>query len=80
VFVPCRPFHDSIVFAGKAGAYPREAPFRCSTPGHAHKQQTRLERFTRSSVTGKLNKISPNVSEKVAQNTKIYKSKFNLKA
>ncbi len=39
------------MFAGKAGAYPSEAPFRCSTlgqvPGLTRKHQTRLERLAR---------------------------------
>jgi hypothetical protein len=28
VFVPVKPFQPSIIFAGKAGAYPSEVPFR----------------------------------------------------
>jgi len=39
------------MFAGKAGAYPSEAPFRFSTlgeaPGLAQRQETRLERLAR---------------------------------
>ncbi len=39
------------MFVGKAGAYPIEEPFRCSTlglaPGLADKQKTRLERLAR---------------------------------
>jgi len=31
VFVPGKPFQPSIMFAGKTGAYPSEAHFRCST-------------------------------------------------
>jgi hypothetical protein len=31
LFVPGKPFQPSLMFAGKAGAYPNEAPFRCST-------------------------------------------------
>jgi hypothetical protein len=31
VFVPGRPFQPSLVFAGKAGAYPNEAPLKCKT-------------------------------------------------
>jgi len=31
VFVPGKPFQPSLMFAGKAGAYPSEASFRCST-------------------------------------------------
>jgi hypothetical protein len=34
MFAPCKPLQDSIVFAGKAGAYPSETPFRCSAPGY----------------------------------------------
>ncbi len=30
-----RPFQSSLMLAGKAPAYPREAPFRCSTQGKA---------------------------------------------
>jgi hypothetical protein len=32
-FVPGRPFHPNIMFAGKARAYPSEAPFRTSILG-----------------------------------------------
>ncbi len=35
VFVACKPFQDSIVFADKAGAYSSETSFRCSTLGQA---------------------------------------------
>ncbi len=28
-------FQPSLIYAGKAGAYPSEAPFRCSTQGQA---------------------------------------------
>jgi len=49
MFVHCKPFQESRVFVGNAGAYPNEAHFRCSTlgkaPGLAHKQQTILERL-----------------------------------
>ncbi len=31
MLVPDKPFQPSLMFAGKAGAYPSEAPFRCST-------------------------------------------------
>jgi len=34
VFVLGKPFQHSLMFAGKAGAYPCEAPFRCFTQGH----------------------------------------------
>jgi hypothetical protein len=27
------PFHSSLIFVGKVGAYPIEEPFRCSTLG-----------------------------------------------
>jgi hypothetical protein len=30
---PGKPLEPSLMFAGKAGAYPSEAPFRCSTIG-----------------------------------------------
>jgi hypothetical protein len=33
VFVSGKPFQPSLMFQGKAGAYPSEAPFRCSTLG-----------------------------------------------
>ncbi len=33
VFVTGKPFKPSLMFAGKAGAYLIEAPFRCSTLG-----------------------------------------------
>jgi hypothetical protein len=40
-FVPDKPFQPSLMFAGKAGAYQNEAPFRCYTlgwvPGLTHK-------------------------------------------
>jgi hypothetical protein len=31
VFVPGAPFQPSIIFDGKAGAYPSEATFKCSS-------------------------------------------------
>ncbi len=31
VFAPGEVLQPSLVFEGKVGAYPREAPFRCST-------------------------------------------------
>ncbi len=31
VFAPAKPFQPSLMFAGETGAYPSEAPFRCST-------------------------------------------------
>jgi hypothetical protein len=33
VFVPGKPYQPSLVFAGKARAYPSEAPFRYSILG-----------------------------------------------
>jgi hypothetical protein len=36
LFVPSKPFQPSPMFAGKAGAYPSEAPFRCRV-GLTHK-------------------------------------------
>ncbi len=48
---PGKPFQSRLMIAGKAGVYPNEAPFRCSTlgqaPGHTHKQQTRVEKLAR---------------------------------
>jgi hypothetical protein len=32
-FVPGKPFQTSLIFVGKARAYPSEAPLRCSTQG-----------------------------------------------
>jgi hypothetical protein len=44
---PGRPFQLSLMFVGKAGAYPSEAPFWCSTlrhsPGITLKHWTRLD-------------------------------------
>jgi hypothetical protein len=37
LFVPDKPFQPSLMFAGKARAYPSEAPFRCSTLSLTHK-------------------------------------------
>ena len=34
MFVPGKPFQPSVMFTGKAGAYPSEAPFRCPTQGY----------------------------------------------
>jgi hypothetical protein len=31
VFSPGKNFQDNTIFVGKAGAYPSETPFRCST-------------------------------------------------
>jgi hypothetical protein len=31
--MPCKPFQNSTVFVGNAGAYPNETPFGCSTLG-----------------------------------------------
>ncbi len=51
MFIPGRSFQPSIGFAGKAGACPSEAPFKCSALGQAsglaHKHETRLERLAR---------------------------------
>jgi len=30
---PGKPLQPSLMFVGKAGAYPSEAPFKCSTLG-----------------------------------------------
>ncbi len=34
-FITNKPFQPSLMFAGKAGAFPSEAPFKCSTLGLA---------------------------------------------
>jgi hypothetical protein len=51
VLDPGKLFKPSLTFAGKAGAYPNEAFFRCSTLGYApdftHKYVTRLEKLAR---------------------------------
>jgi hypothetical protein len=50
----------SLIFAGKAGAYSSEAPFRCSTPGSApgltHKYYTRQEKLARDKHSSLLQK------------------------
>jgi len=53
VFVPCKPFQPSLMFAGKARAYPSEARFRCSTSvdsGLTCIRSTRLERLARDEL------------------------------
>ncbi len=35
MFVPGKPFQPCLMFAGMAGAYLSEVPFRCSTLGWA---------------------------------------------
>jgi hypothetical protein len=51
MFFPDKPFKPSLMLAGKAGAYPSEAPLRHSTigkaPGLDHKHYTRMERLVR---------------------------------
>ncbi len=51
MFVPAKPFQPNLMFAGKARAYPSEAPFRCCilgyAPGLTHKHKTKLERLAR---------------------------------
>ncbi len=53
-------FPAQSILAGKAGAYPSEAPFKCSTlgqfPGLTHKHQTRLEKLTRDKHSSLLRK------------------------
>jgi hypothetical protein len=34
-FTAVKPFQPSLMFLGKAGAYPCDAPFKCSTLGYA---------------------------------------------
>jgi hypothetical protein len=59
-FVPVKSFQPSLMFAGKAGAYPCEAHFRCSTlgyaPGLTHKHKTRLQRLARDKYSSLLSK------------------------
>ncbi len=38
VFVTCKTFHPSLMFASKAKAYPGEAPFSFSTQGWPYPQ------------------------------------------
>ncbi len=49
------------MFAGKAGAYPSEASFRCYTlrqaPGFTQKHKTRLERLARDKRNSLLQKV-----------------------
>ncbi len=60
VFVPGRSLKSSLMFRGKARAYPSEAPFRCSTLGQApelnHTYQTRLQRLSRAKHSSLLRK------------------------
>ncbi len=60
MFVPGKPFQPSLMFAGKARAYPIEAHFRCYTvgqvPGLSHKHPTRLERLARDKHSSLLQK------------------------
>jgi hypothetical protein len=44
MFVPGKPFQRSLMFAGKAGAYPSEAHFRCSA--HAYFENPQIKSFT----------------------------------
>jgi hypothetical protein len=61
MFVPGKLFQPSLMFVGKTGAYPSEAPFRCSTLGYApgliHKLQTRLEKLARNKCSSLLRKF-----------------------
>ncbi len=61
MFVPGKTFKPSQMFAGKAGAYPIEAPFKCSilgeAPGLAHSQYTRLERLVMSKPSSLIQKF-----------------------
>jgi hypothetical protein len=51
MFVLGKSFQPGLMFAGKARAFPSEAPFRCSTlwyaPGLMYKHYTRLVRLAR---------------------------------
>ncbi len=50
-----------MVFECKAGAYPSESPFRCTTLGQvlglAHKYETKLERLARDKKSSLLRKF-----------------------
>jgi hypothetical protein len=49
------------MFAGNAGAYPSEAPFRCSplglAPGLTHKHKTWAERLARDKYSSLIRKV-----------------------
>ncbi len=66
-FAPGKPIQPSLMFAGKARAFPSKAPFRYSTlgqaPGLIHKHQTRLERLAKDKHFSLLRK-SVNYSRK----------------
>ncbi len=51
MFVPDKLFQPSLMFVGKSGAYPSEAPVGCSTlvsaPDLTHKHQTWVEKLAR---------------------------------
>ncbi len=55
MFVPDKPFQLSVMFVGKAGAYPIQEPFRCYTLGQ--NTHTRLERLTRDKHSSLLRKF-----------------------
>jgi hypothetical protein len=48
VFVLGKPFHASLMFVGKFGAYPSEAPFHSSLVCFAHNHYTSLEGLARN--------------------------------
>jgi hypothetical protein len=58
MLVPNKRKQPSLLLAGKAGAYPSEAPFKCSAFGHSsdliHKHYTGLERFAKHKPSGLL--------------------------
>jgi hypothetical protein len=47
VFVFDKSFLPTLMFVGKAGAYPRVKQLKCTTPGHSYKHWTSLERPAR---------------------------------
>ncbi len=57
---PQQAFPASSLVCDKAGAYPSEAPFKCSTlgqaPGLAHEHSTRLERLAKDKHSSLLRK------------------------
>ncbi len=66
------PFKPILTFAGKAGAYTSEAPFRCcstqgQTSGLTHIRQSRLERLAMDEYPSLLRKSVNYVLKKVLQ-------------
>jgi hypothetical protein len=68
------------MFVGKAGAYPSQAPFRCSTLGEAHcpthKHLAGLERDKRSSLLQKFVNYGRKKFYKIGPWAQCYKTFF----